>query len=101
MTPGILQATAITFKYDSADHEALKEISFDIYPGSVTAILGPNGAGKTTLLHLLLGLNRPASGTILLYDKPVNQYSRHEPVSRSVWCRKLNMFLSLTTCWNL
>lgn len=78
MTPGILQATAITFKYDFADHDALKEISFDIYPGSVTAILGPNGAGKTTLLHLLLGLNRPASGTILLYDKPVNQYSRHE-----------------------
>lgn len=78
MTPGILQANAITFKYDSADHDALKEISFDIYPGSVTAILGPNGAGKTTLLHLLLGLNRPASGTILLYDKPVNQYSRHE-----------------------
>ena len=78
MTPGILQANAITFKYDSADQAALKEISFDVYPGSVTAILGPNGAGKTTLLHLLLGLNRPVSGTILLNNKPINQYSRHE-----------------------
>lgn len=78
MTPGILQANAITFTYASATHAALKEISFDIYPGSVTAILGPNGAGKTTLLHLLLGLNRPASGTILLNDKSVHQYTRHE-----------------------
>jgi len=78
MTPGILQAKTITFTYASAEQAALKEISFDIYPGSVTAILGPNGAGKTTLLHLLLGLNRPASGTILLNDKPINQYSRQE-----------------------
>jgi iron complex transport system ATP-binding protein len=78
MTPGILQANAITFTYSSAVQAALKEISFDIYPGSVTAILGPNGAGKTTLLHLLLGLHRPASGTILLNHKPIHQYSRHD-----------------------
>lgn len=78
MNPGILQANAITFKYASAAQAALKEITFDVYPGSVTAILGPNGAGKTTLLHLLLGLNHPASGTILLNHKPIDQYSRHE-----------------------
>jgi iron complex transport system ATP-binding protein len=78
MTPGILQAKAINFTYASATQAALKEISFDIYPSSVTAILGPNGAGKTTLLHLLLGLNRPATGTILLNDISIDQYSRHE-----------------------
>lgn len=78
MTPGILQAKAINFTYAAATQAALKEISFDIYPSSVTAILGPNGAGKTTLLHLLLGLNRPATGTILLNDISIDQYSRHE-----------------------
>lgn len=78
MTPGILQAKAITFTYASATRSALKEVTFDVYPSSVTAILGPNGAGKTTLLHLLLGLNHPASGSILLDNKPIKQYSRHE-----------------------
>jgi iron complex transport system ATP-binding protein len=78
MTPGILQANAITFTYASASQAALEEISFDIFPGSVTTILGPNGAGKTTLLHLLLGIIRPASGSILLNGNPIQQYTRHE-----------------------
>lgn len=42
---------------------AVDDLSFEVFPGRVTGFLGPNGAGKTTTLRLLLGLERPSSGT--------------------------------------
>jgi ABC-2 type transport system ATP-binding protein len=44
--------------------DALKNISFEIAEGSMTALIGPDGAGKTTLLRLLAGILRPGSGEI-------------------------------------
>ena len=38
--------------------------TFNVRPGSFTAVVGPNGAGKTTLLKLLLGLTQPAAGIV-------------------------------------
>src|SRR5437879_7560391 len=38
--------------------------TFNVRPGSFTAIVGPNGAGKSTLLKLLLGLVRPSVGAV-------------------------------------
>jgi energy-coupling factor transporter ATP-binding protein EcfA2 len=42
---------------------AVQDLTFLVQPGKVTGFLGPNGAGKTTTLRLILGLNRPTSGT--------------------------------------
>ena len=42
---------------------AVDDLSFTAEPGRVTGFLGPNGAGKTTTLRILLGLNKPTSGT--------------------------------------
>ena len=44
--------------------QALDDVSFDVYPGKVTALLGPNGAGKTTLALHLNGILTAARGTI-------------------------------------
>lgn len=41
----------------------LRDVSLTISPG-VTAVMAPSGAGKTTLLRLVLGLERPDSGTV-------------------------------------
>jgi ABC-2 type transport system ATP-binding protein len=45
---------------------ALDGLSFTVRPGRVTGFLGPNGAGKTTTLRIILGLDRPTSGTALV-----------------------------------
>ena len=44
--------------------EAVRDVSFDLSPGQITALVGHNGAGKTTLLKLMLGLAHPTAGTI-------------------------------------
>jgi zinc/manganese transport system ATP-binding protein len=44
--------------------------SFDIAAGEFVGVLGPNGAGKSTLLRLVLGLLRPAAGSITVLDAP-------------------------------
>src|SRR4029077_15420168 len=43
---------------------AVDNLSFDVMPGTVTGFLGPNGAGKSTTMRMMLGLDRPDSGTV-------------------------------------
>ncbi|WP_375327207.1 metal ABC transporter ATP-binding protein [Candidatus Tisiphia endosymbiont of Nemotelus uliginosus] len=42
----------------------ISNVSFTVKKGEVTTLIGPNGAGKTTIARLILGLDRPSSGTI-------------------------------------
>lgn len=44
-------------------NRAVDDLSCTIEPGVVTGFLGPNGAGKTTTMRMILGLDRPTSGT--------------------------------------
>lgn len=48
---------------------AVENVSFTAQPGRVTGFLGPNGAGKSSTLRILLGLDRPTSGTALIEGK--------------------------------
>jgi len=50
---------------------ALKDISFEVFKGEVTALLGDNGAGKSTLIKTLSGVHKPNEGEILIDGKPV------------------------------
>ena len=45
---------------------AVDDLSFNVGPGRVTGFLGPNGAGKTTTMRVILGLDRPTSGSALV-----------------------------------
>ncbi|MFG1299967.1 ABC transporter ATP-binding protein [Xanthobacter sp. V3C-3] len=46
--------------------KALTDVSFEVRPGSITALIGPNGAGKTSLFNCISGFYRPRGGAILL-----------------------------------
>lgn len=55
--------------------EVLKNLSFDIEPGKITALVGPNGSGKTTIIKTILGLVKLDNGDILINDKSIlNDY---------------------------
>jgi ATP-binding cassette subfamily C protein CydC len=54
---------------------ALRDIDLDLPPGKRVGILGPSGAGKTTLLRLLLGLETPTDGQVLLDGHPLAEYA--------------------------
>ncbi len=58
--------------------EVLRQVSFAVPRGKITALIGPNGCGKTTLLKTACGLLRPASGEVLVCGKGVRSYSRRE-----------------------
>lgn len=59
----------VNFSYqDTSGQEVLKSFSNDFRPGTLTAIAGPTGAGKSTLVKLILGLLKPESGSITIYD---------------------------------
>jgi ABC-2 type transport system ATP-binding protein len=45
---------------------AVRDLSFEIRPGSVTGFLGPNGSGKSTTMRMIMGLDIPDSGTALV-----------------------------------
>ncbi len=61
-----LQLHQVSFRYEGAQTDALRNISLSIRRGQSVGVVGPSGAGKSTLGDLLLGLLVPASGQVLL-----------------------------------
>ena len=56
----------------------LRDLSFDIPAGKVTALLGRNGVGKTTLLRTLMGLIPAKNGEIIFYAKKITHVKPYE-----------------------
>lgn len=72
---GKIEFRNVSFKYNRFNEEIIKNISFIIHPGESAAIVGHSGSGKSTIAKLLLGLNKPTSGQILIDDIPIEQYN--------------------------
>ncbi len=68
MSAPLLECQQLTKIYQSGENatQVLKEVSFSLQAGEMTAILGSSGSGKSTLLHLLGGLEKATSGDVLL-----------------------------------
>jgi ATP-binding cassette subfamily B protein len=65
-----LKFNSVSFKHQSANRNALENISFGTVKGQTIAFVGPSGSGKTTLVKLLVGLYHPESGQVLYNDIP-------------------------------
>ncbi|UCF90244.1 MAG: ABC transporter ATP-binding protein [Desulfobacterales bacterium] len=55
----------VSFAYEQ-EEPVLRQLTFKIPPGKITAVIGPSGVGKTTLCHLILRLFDPDSGRVTL-----------------------------------
>lgn len=64
----------LSFSYEPGN-PVLRSLSFDLEPGSLTAIVGPSGGGKTTIFSLLERFYEPDSGVILHGERPIGGYS--------------------------
>lgn len=75
-----IEVQNLTFSYGK--QPALREVSFSVQKGTLTAVLGANGAGKSTLFRCLLGFLTPQAGEIRLSGRPLSAYSRRETAEK-------------------
>ncbi|NWX37725.1 TAP2 protein, partial [Notiomystis cincta] len=74
----------VSFTYPgNPEHPVLKDVTFDVRSGEVTALAGPNGSGKSTAVALLERLWDPGSGRVLLDGIPLPEYE-HQYLHRKV-----------------
>ena len=72
----MIEANGLTKYY--GETRAVDDLSFTVQPGIVTGFLGPNGSGKSTTMRLILGLDAPTRGTVLVNGKRYRQH--HAPL---------------------
>ena len=78
--PPILQLRNIRKSFGSLN--AVDGVSLDIEEGELFTIVGPSGSGKTTLIRMLVGMDKPTSGDIMLRGKRINDV----PANRRPTC---------------
>jgi ATP-binding cassette, subfamily B, bacterial CvaB/MchF/RaxB len=69
--PGALELRNVSFRYAATEPLVLEDVSLEIPAGSCVAIVGPSGSGKSSLIKLLLGIEKPSEGQILLDGVPM------------------------------
>jgi ABC-2 type transport system ATP-binding protein len=69
----VIEARGLTKDY--GDKRAVDGLTFSVRPGIVTGFLGPNGSGKSTTMRLILGLDAPTDGEVIVNGK---RYRDHE-----------------------
>lgn len=63
------------YKSRGDEVKAVKNVSFDIYPGEFVALTGSSGSGKSTLLHMIGGLDKPSNGHIFINNTDLTKMS--------------------------
>lgn len=72
----------------------IDNVNLEFFDGELVCILGPSGCGKSTMLNILAGFMAPASGNILINEKPING-----PSSDNIFVFQQNGLLPWMTVW--
>ncbi len=72
--PAAIELRDVWFRYADGEPEVLKGVNLCIEAGESVALVGPSGCGKTTLLKLMLGLEAPTRGEVLIDGVPLARH---------------------------
>jgi len=75
---GVVEFKNVSFKYDGAEEDALKNINFKALPGQTTAIIGSTGSGKTTLVNLIMRFYDVTEGQVLVNGVDVREVTQQD-----------------------
>jgi branched-chain amino acid transport system ATP-binding protein len=78
----MLEIRDVSMRFGGLD--ALRNVSFEVYPGETVGLIGPNGAGKTTLFSVSAGVFSPTSGQIILNREDITGLKPHQIARRGV-----------------
>lgn len=76
MTEPILRMDGISKRFGGV--QALRDVSFAVFPGDVLGIIGPNGSGKTTIVNCITGFIKPTSGRVFFKNKNITARPPHK-----------------------
>jgi ABC-type branched-subunit amino acid transport system ATPase component len=95
-----LSVTGVSVRYDRL--EAVRDVTFDLEPGTVTGLIGPNGAGKTTLIDAISGY-LPMTGDVRLDGRSITADAPHARARRGLvrTFQSLELFDDLSVGENL
>jgi peptide/nickel transport system ATP-binding protein len=98
-----VRSVSKTFTVGTRRIAAIEDVSFSVRRGSTHALVGESGSGKTTAVRLLLGLEQPDAGEIVIGDQSVRSHSRGQwrTLRRHLQLVYQNPFTSLDPTWRL
>lgn len=78
----ILEARELKKNYSGRN--VVDGVSLTVRPGEIVGLLGPNGAGKTTTFYMMVGLEKPSEGQILLGEETITQTAMHQRARKGI-----------------
>src|SRR3990170_7952506 len=103
-----VSASSVFKAYEAADSriEVLKNVNLNVAVGELVVVCGPSGSGKTTLLNLVGGIDRPTSGSIIVFGEDLAE--KDEDFLADFRCNKVgfvfqsyNLVSTLTVAENI
>lgn len=65
----VLRMQEVSFKYPGSEHLAVKKVNLGLVEGESIALVGPSGGGKSTIADLILGIAKPTTGKIEVFNQ--------------------------------